>query len=52
LLLAALCPFTAAYTAPGMTESLSIFCVAAAIGAGVRAVRGGREGRIAVGVLV
>jgi 4-amino-4-deoxy-L-arabinose transferase-like glycosyltransferase len=52
LLLAALCPFTAAYTATGMTESLSIFCVAAAIGAGVRAVRGGREGRIAVGVLV
>jgi 4-amino-4-deoxy-L-arabinose transferase-like glycosyltransferase len=52
LLLAAFCPFTAAYTATGMTESLSVFCVAAAIGAGVRLVRAGREGRTAVGAMV
>jgi 4-amino-4-deoxy-L-arabinose transferase-like glycosyltransferase len=52
LLLAAPCPFTAAYTATGMTESLSVFCVAAAIGAGVRVVRAAREGRIARGGVV
>lgn len=52
LLLAAFCPFTAAYTATGMTESLSVFCVTAAIGAAVRVVRAGREGQVAVGAVV
>jgi len=39
LTLAVLCPFTAGYTASGMTESLSISCVALAIGSMARLLR-------------
>ncbi len=41
LVLAALCPFTANYTAVALTETLSIFCVAAAFYAAVRWEAGG-----------
>jgi 4-amino-4-deoxy-L-arabinose transferase-like glycosyltransferase len=44
LLLAVFCPFTAAYAVTGLTESLSIFCVALAIWALARLVRAVREG--------
>lgn len=44
LWLAVFCPFTAAYSAAGMTESLSIFCVSLAIWALARVVRAVREG--------
>lgn len=44
LLLSALCPFTAAYTATGMTESLSAFCMALAIWSLARLVRTVRAG--------
>lgn len=52
LLLAGLCPFTAAYTAAGMTESLSIFCAALAIWSLTSLLRAARSGRTAVGALV
>jgi hypothetical protein len=45
LLLAALCPFTAAYTAAGMTESLSLNCVTLAIWSLTKMVRRAREGK-------
>ena len=45
LLLAAFCPFTAAYTAAGMTESLSIACVSLAIWSLARFVRAARSGQ-------
>ncbi|HEX4065399.1 MAG TPA: glycosyltransferase family 39 protein [Acidobacteriaceae bacterium] len=45
LLLAAFCPFTAAYSAAGMTESLSLNCVALAIWSLTKLVRGVREGK-------
>jgi len=44
LLLAALCPFTAAYTAAGMTESLSISCVSLAVWSLARTVRAAEAG--------
>jgi hypothetical protein len=52
LLLAVFCPFTAAYTAAGMTESLSIFCVMLAIWSLARLVRWTREGKAAHGPLL
>lgn len=48
LLLAAFCPFTAAYTAAGMTESLSIACVCLAIWSLGRFARAARAGRMAL----
>lgn len=45
LLLAAFCPFTAAYTAAGMTESLSLNCVALAIWSSAKLVRRARDGK-------
>jgi hypothetical protein len=51
LLLAVFCPFTAAYSAVGMTESLSIACVSLAIWSLCRFVRAAREGRTAVAPL-
>ena len=45
LLLAVFCPFTAAYAVTGLTESLSIFCVALAIWALARLVRAARAGK-------
>jgi 4-amino-4-deoxy-L-arabinose transferase-like glycosyltransferase len=47
LLLAAFCPFTAAYSAAGMTESLSLNCVALAIWSLTKLVRRTREGKSA-----
>ena len=44
LLLAVFCPFTAVYAVTGLTESLSIFCVALAIWALARVVRAARSG--------
>ncbi len=44
LLLAVFCPFTAVYAVTGLTESLSIFCVALAIWALARLVKEVREG--------
>jgi hypothetical protein len=52
LLLAVLCPFTAAYSAAGMTESLSIACVGLAIWSLARFVRAARAGRIIVAPLL
>jgi 4-amino-4-deoxy-L-arabinose transferase-like glycosyltransferase len=52
LLLAAFCPFTAAYTAAGMTESLSIFCVALSIWSAARTVRAARARETAWGPLL
>ncbi len=52
LLLAVFCPFTAAYTASGMTESLSVSCVALAIWALARVVRAERDGGSAKGSLL
>jgi hypothetical protein len=52
LLLAAFCPFTAAYTAAGMTESLSIFCVSLAIWAASRVVGPAQPERPALGPLM
>jgi 4-amino-4-deoxy-L-arabinose transferase-like glycosyltransferase len=43
LLLAVFCPFTAVYAVTGLTESLSVFCVALAIWALARVVRAVRE---------
>lgn len=45
LLLAVFCPFTAAYAVTGLTESLSIFCVALAIWALARVARAARAGK-------
>lgn len=45
LLLAAFCPFTAAYSVAGMTESLSLNCVTLAIWSLTKIVRRTREGR-------
>ncbi|MGB7135597.1 MAG: glycosyltransferase family 39 protein, partial [Acidobacteriaceae bacterium] len=45
LLLAALCPFTAAYSVAGMTESLSLNCVTLAFWSLTKVVRRAREGR-------
>ena len=44
LWLAALCPFTANYTADPMTETISIFCIALGLFAGGRLIRGIRAG--------
>jgi 4-amino-4-deoxy-L-arabinose transferase-like glycosyltransferase len=52
LLLAVFCPFTAAYVATGLTECLSIFCVALAIWALARVVRAARSGEKALGPLL
>ncbi len=52
LLLAVFCPFTAAYTAAGMTESLSIACVSLAIWSLARFVRAARAGRPRVAPLL
>jgi 4-amino-4-deoxy-L-arabinose transferase-like glycosyltransferase len=52
LLLAVFCPFTAAYAATGLTECLSIFCVALAIWALARLVRAARAGEKALGALL
>ncbi len=52
LLLAVFCPFTAAYTASGMTESLSISCVALAIWSLARLVRAAQSGRLARGAML
>lgn len=52
LLLAVFCPFTAVYAVTGLTESLSIFCIALAIWALVRVVRAARSGEAARGSLV
>ena len=52
LWLAALCPFTANYTADPMTETISIFCVALGLFAGGRLIRGIRaQGRLLWGYL-
>jgi hypothetical protein len=52
LWLAALCPFTANYTADPMTETNSIFCVALGLFAGGRLIRGIRaQGRLPWGHL-
>lgn len=45
LLLAVVCPFTAAYSVAGMTESLSIACISLAIWSLARFVRAAREGK-------
>lgn len=45
LVLAAFCPFTAAYSVAGMTESLSLNCVTLAIWSLARVVRRVREGK-------
>lgn len=52
LLLAVFCPFTAAYAATGLTESLSIFCIALAIWALARVVCAARAGEKAPGPLL
>ena len=52
LLLAVFCPFTAAYAVTGLTESLSIFCVALAIWALARLVRAVRAGKPVLGPLL
>jgi 4-amino-4-deoxy-L-arabinose transferase-like glycosyltransferase len=52
LLLAVFCPFTAAYAVTGLTECLSIFCVALAMWALTRLVWAEREGRKALGSLL
>lgn len=52
LLLATLCPFTAAYAAAGMTESLSIFCVTLAIWSFARVLRAARSGKNPLALLV
>jgi 4-amino-4-deoxy-L-arabinose transferase-like glycosyltransferase len=52
LLLAVFCPFTAAYAVTGLTESLSIFCVALAIWALARLVRAVRVGKPVLGPLL
>ncbi len=52
LLLAVFCPFTAAYTAAGMTESLSIACVSLAIWSLARFVRAARAGETAMAPLL
>jgi 4-amino-4-deoxy-L-arabinose transferase-like glycosyltransferase len=52
LLLAVFCPFTAVYAVTGLTESLSIFCIALAIWALARALRAMRSGRNARGTLL
>jgi 4-amino-4-deoxy-L-arabinose transferase-like glycosyltransferase len=52
LLLAVFCPFTAVYAVTGLTESLSIFCVALAIWALARVVRAARSGAKATGPLL
>ena len=49
LLLAVFCPFTAAYAATGLTECLSIFCIALAMWALARVVRAARAGDKALG---
>ncbi|MGB9148467.1 MAG: glycosyltransferase family 39 protein, partial [Acidobacteriaceae bacterium] len=51
LLLAVFCPFTAAYTASGMTESLSVSCVALALWSLARVVRAAQSGQLAKGAL-
>lgn len=52
LLLAVFCPFTAAYTASGMTESVSVSCVALAIWSLARVVRAAQRGHLAKGSLL
>ena len=52
LLLAVFCPFTAVYAVTGLTESLSIFCVALAMWALVRVVRAVRSGRSVAGSMI
>jgi hypothetical protein len=52
LLLAVFCPFTSAYAVTGLTESLSIFCVALAIWALARLVRAVRAGKPVLGPLL
>ncbi len=52
LLLAVVCPFTAAYSVAGMTESLSIACVSLAIWSLARWVRAARAGRSALAPLL
>lgn len=52
LLLAAFCPFTAAYAAAGMTESLSIFCVTLAIWAAARVLRATQQRHTATASLI
>lgn len=52
LWLAALCPFTANYTADPMTETISIFCIALGLFAGGRLIRSIRaQGRLPWGYL-
>jgi 4-amino-4-deoxy-L-arabinose transferase-like glycosyltransferase len=52
LLLAVFCPFTAVYAMTGLTESLSVFCVALAIWALARLVRAARSGGTTLGPLL
>jgi hypothetical protein len=52
LALAALCPFTAAYAAIALTESLSVFAVCLALWAGGRLLRAQAEGRLDRGALL
>ncbi|HTV81287.1 MAG TPA: glycosyltransferase family 39 protein [Acidobacteriaceae bacterium] len=52
LLLAAFCPFTAAYSVDGMTESLSMACISLAIWSLARFVRAARAGRTTVAPLL
>lgn len=52
LFLAVVCPFTAAYSVAGMTESLSIACMSLAVWSLARFVRAAREGRTAVAPLL
>jgi hypothetical protein len=52
LFLGVFCPFTAAYSAAGMTESLSIACVSLAIWSLARWARAAREGRTPVAPLL
>jgi 4-amino-4-deoxy-L-arabinose transferase-like glycosyltransferase len=52
LLLAVFCPFTAVYAVTGLTECLSIFCIALAIWALARLVRAARSGGKARGPLM
>lgn len=52
LLLAIVCPFTAAYSVAGMTESLSIACLTLAIWSLARVARAARAGRTAFAPLL
>src|ERR1700678_321156 len=52
IFLAALCPFTAAYSTIGLTECLSVFAVSLAMWACGRLLRAQREGRVDRGAVV